>query len=75
MLPRSAACPRPAGRARDRDHRWPQDDAVLQALTALRTLPPPIDLVRLVLFDDDTRQAAERVRQTLHDPATRRPGA
>jgi len=26
------------------------------------TSPPGIDLVRLVLFDDDTRQAAERAR-------------
>ncbi|GGM46643.1 protein kinase [Dactylosporangium sucinum] len=31
--------------------------------TALRTPPPGIDLIRLVLFDDDTRQVAERVRQ------------
>jgi O-acetyl-ADP-ribose deacetylase (regulator of RNase III) len=50
-------------------YRWPKEDAAAQALTALRTPPPGIDLARLVLFDDDTRQAAERARQTLsaHD--------
>nr|BFE60280.1 hypothetical protein GCM10020063_048060 [Dactylosporangium thailandense] len=41
-------------------YRWPKEDAVIQALTELRTLPPGIERVRLVLFDDDTRQAAER---------------
>jgi hypothetical protein len=40
-------------------YRWPKDDAVLQALTALRTAPPVIELVRLVLFDDDTKQVAD----------------
>ncbi|MER7273750.1 O-acetyl-ADP-ribose deacetylase [Dactylosporangium sp. NPDC000244] len=41
-------------------YRWPKEDAVIQALTELRTLPPGIERVRLVLFDDATRQAAER---------------
>ncbi|GIF68459.1 hypothetical protein Ais01nite_64940 [Asanoa ishikariensis] len=44
-------------------YRWPKEDAAAQALTALRTPPPSIELVRLVLFDDDARHAAERVRQ------------
>jgi hypothetical protein len=47
-------------------YRWPKEDAIIQALTATRTSPPGIELVRLVLFDDDTRQTAERVRQALH---------
>jgi O-acetyl-ADP-ribose deacetylase (regulator of RNase III) len=51
-------------------YRWPKEDAAVQALTALQTPPPAIELVRLVLFDDDTRQAAERARQTLHAPPT-----
>ena len=51
-------------------YRWPKEDAVIQALTALQTPPPGIECVRLVLFDDDTRQAAERARQTLHGPNT-----
>jgi O-acetyl-ADP-ribose deacetylase (regulator of RNase III) len=50
--------------------RWPKEDAAVQALTALQTPPPAIELVRLVLFDDDTRRAAERARQTLHIPPT-----
>lgn len=48
-------------------YRWPKEDAVLHALTAMRTPPPGIELVRLVLFDDDTWQTAERVRQALRD--------
>jgi hypothetical protein len=51
-------------------YRWPKEDAVAQALTALQTPPPAIERVRLVLFDDDTRQAAERAAQTLHGPLT-----
>jgi O-acetyl-ADP-ribose deacetylase (regulator of RNase III) len=41
-------------------YRWPKQDAAAQALTVLRTAPSTIELVRLVLFDDDTRLAAER---------------
>ncbi|MGI5241575.1 O-acetyl-ADP-ribose deacetylase [Dactylosporangium sp. CA-139066] len=48
-------------------YRWPKEDAVMQALTAIGAPPPGVELLRLVLFDDDTRQAAERVRQALHD--------
>ncbi|MET7394072.1 O-acetyl-ADP-ribose deacetylase [Dactylosporangium sp. NPDC005572] len=51
-------------------YRWPKEDAVTQALTALQTPPPTVELVRLVLFDDDTRQAAERARQR-HEPGDR----
>ena len=43
-------------------YRWPKRDAVVQALTVLRAPPPGIELLRLVLFDDDTRQIAEQVR-------------
>jgi O-acetyl-ADP-ribose deacetylase (regulator of RNase III) len=45
-------------------YRWPKQDAAAQALTALQTAPPTVELVRLVLFDDDTRLAAERARHT-----------
>jgi O-acetyl-ADP-ribose deacetylase (regulator of RNase III) len=45
-------------------YRWPKQDAAAQALTVLRTPPPTIEFVRLVLFDDDTRLAAERAKQT-----------
>jgi O-acetyl-ADP-ribose deacetylase (regulator of RNase III) len=55
-------------------YRWPKDDAVLQALTALRTAPPVIELVRLVLFDDDTKQVADRVWNALHGHRTAPPG-
>jgi O-acetyl-ADP-ribose deacetylase (regulator of RNase III) len=47
-------------------YRWPKPDAIAQALTAMRTPPPSIELLRLVLFDDDTRQTAEQVRHALH---------
>lgn len=46
-------------------YRWPKEDAVSQAYAALQTSPQTVDLVRLVLFDEDTRQTAERVRQAL----------
>ncbi|MEU4427077.1 O-acetyl-ADP-ribose deacetylase [Actinoplanes sp. NPDC024001] len=46
-------------------YRWPKDDAVLQALTALHAAPTSVELVRLVLFDEPTRRAAERVRQAF----------
>ncbi|BBH69359.1 macro domain-containing protein [Actinoplanes sp. OR16] len=44
-------------------YRWPKDDAVLQALTVLRE--SSLDVVRLVLFDSPTREAAERVYRGL----------
>jgi len=43
-------------------YRWPQDDAVRQALTAIRASPGPADLVRLVLFDAATLALAEQVK-------------
>ncbi|MEV6926251.1 O-acetyl-ADP-ribose deacetylase [Dactylosporangium sp. NPDC051485] len=43
-------------------YRWPKEDAALQALTVLRDPPAGIELVRLVLFDDATRQVAEAAR-------------
>lgn len=46
---------------------WPKEDAAVQALTALRTPPAEIELARLVLFDDETRQVAERAAQTLRE--------
>ena len=45
-------------------YRWPKDDAVLQALTALHAKPTTVEVVRLVLFDEQTRRAAEHVYQT-----------
>lgn len=42
-------------------YRWPKEDAVTQALAGLRAGPTTVDLVRLVLFDEPTRQVAERV--------------
>ena len=42
-------------------YRWPKDDAVAQALTALHAEPTTVELVRLVLFDEQTRKIAERV--------------
>jgi O-acetyl-ADP-ribose deacetylase (regulator of RNase III) len=51
-------------------YRWPKEDAAVQAMTALQTPPPAIELVRLVLFTEDARQAAERARQILHTPPT-----
>jgi len=42
--------------------RWPKDDAVRQALTALRAAPQStVDTVRLVLFDDATLDVARQV--------------
>ena len=46
-------------------YRWPKDDAVAQALTALHAAPTTVELVRLVLFDEQTRYAAERVYRAL----------
>lgn len=41
---------------------WPKDDAVAQALAAIRSAPAsPVSEVRLVLFDADTHAVAERV--------------
>ncbi|GIE85349.1 O-acetyl-ADP-ribose deacetylase [Actinoplanes regularis] len=44
-------------------YRWPKDDAVTQALTALDAEQTTVEVVRLVLFDEQTRQVAERVHQ------------
>jgi O-acetyl-ADP-ribose deacetylase (regulator of RNase III) len=40
---------------------WPKDDAVAQALAALQGSPATVELVLLVLFDEQTREIAERV--------------
>ena len=47
-------------------YRWPKEDAVLQALTALYAEPTRVDVIRLVLFDEQTRHTAEHVYQTLN---------
>ncbi|MEH1016944.1 O-acetyl-ADP-ribose deacetylase [Micromonospora sp. CPCC 206060] len=47
-------------------YRWPKDDAVGQALTALHAEPTTVDVIRLVYFDEQTRQAAEHVYQTFN---------
>ena len=50
-------------------YRWPKDDAVVQALTALHAQPATMEVVRLVLFDEQTYRAAERVYQASdHHP-------
>ncbi|GIJ48615.1 macro domain-containing protein [Virgisporangium aliadipatigenens] len=43
-------------------YRWPVDDAVRQALTALRGADTRVQTTRLVLFDEKTRRVAEEVR-------------
>ncbi len=42
-------------------YRWPKDDAVRQALTALRTADTTVERVSLVLFDDRTLEIAQGV--------------
>ena len=44
-------------------YRWPKDDAVAQASTALRVEQPVVEVARLVLFDEETLRIAERVDQ------------
>ncbi|MET8312005.1 macro domain-containing protein [Micromonospora sp. NPDC005173] len=46
-------------------YRWPKDDAVAQALTALHAEPTTVEVVRLVFFDEQTRHTAERVHQAF----------
>jgi O-acetyl-ADP-ribose deacetylase (regulator of RNase III) len=43
---------------------WPMDDALRQALTVLRDTPQP-EVVRLVLWQQDTLKLAERVLREL----------
>ncbi len=42
-------------------YRWPKDDAVRQALTALSTADCAVEQVSLVLFDDRTLEIAQEV--------------
>jgi O-acetyl-ADP-ribose deacetylase (regulator of RNase III) len=42
-------------------YRWPKEDAIVQALTAMRAEPTTIEVARLVLFDDQTYDAAQRI--------------
>lgn len=44
---------------------WPKEDAVAQALTVLRRPAPPVELVRLVLFDQETCRIAEAVDRAV----------
>lgn len=44
-------------------YRWPKDDAVRQALSALRSAETGVDRAILVLFDDATLELAEKTRQ------------
>ena len=46
-------------------YHWPKQDAISQALTAMRRSPHPVAMARLVLFDDETYALAEQVRQRL----------
>jgi O-acetyl-ADP-ribose deacetylase (regulator of RNase III) len=42
--------------------RWPKEDAVRQAIAGINAAPPStVDNVRLVLFDEETRDVAESV--------------
>ena len=45
-------------------YRWPEDDAVRQALQAPRTAETAVTEVTLVLFDESTLEIAERVAAT-----------
>ena len=47
-------------------YRWPREDAVAQALAALRAEPAGVEVARLVLFDEPTRRVAEQVFQADH---------
>jgi O-acetyl-ADP-ribose deacetylase (regulator of RNase III) len=50
-------------------YRWPKDDAIAQALAALRAEPTTVELVRLVLFDEPTYRLAQLVdRARDHEP-------
>ncbi len=50
-------------------YRWPKDDAVLQALTVLRAGVTSVEVIRLVLFDEQTRRIAEQINESLsHNP-------
>ncbi|MEV4637607.1 O-acetyl-ADP-ribose deacetylase [Actinoplanes sp. NPDC049548] len=51
-------------------YRWPKDDAVTQALTALHTEPTPVDLIRLVLFDEPTFEIAQRIYEAFDQRPT-----
>lgn len=44
-------------------YRWPKEDAVVQALAALRAEPTSVELARLVLFDEATYRIADLVRR------------
>ena len=46
---------------------WPLDDAVRQALRALRDAETSVQEARLVLFGHETFRAAERIRAELSD--------
>ena len=49
-------------------YRWPAEDAVLQALTALRGESTTVEVARLVLFDERTLGIAERVNSRVAEP-------
>ncbi|MFF5084910.1 O-acetyl-ADP-ribose deacetylase [Actinoplanes sp. NPDC000266] len=42
-------------------YRWPKEDAIAQALTAIESSDAGVDTVHMVLFDDETRRLAEKV--------------
>jgi O-acetyl-ADP-ribose deacetylase (regulator of RNase III) len=49
-------------------YRWPTEDAVVQALTAISYSTADVDLTRLVLFDTATREIADRILDTRRRP-------
>ena len=52
-------------------YRWPKQDAVTHALTALNQAVTTVEHARLVLFDEPTHTIAERVRQATDLPQPR----
>jgi O-acetyl-ADP-ribose deacetylase len=49
-------------------YRWPKQDAVAQALTALNQAVTTVERARLVLIDEPTRALAERVHHSASVP-------
>lgn len=43
-------------------YRWPKEDAIIQALTAIRSSPAGLDQARLILFDEPTLRLAEQLQ-------------
>jgi O-acetyl-ADP-ribose deacetylase (regulator of RNase III) len=55
-------------------YRWPKDDAVTQALTAMQSDRTTVEVARLVLFDEQTRSVADRVYRAYQHPVAAKDG-